>query len=125
MKIEPVTQENYKVLVEWWKSHGWDAIPFDILPKIGYIINDNVAGFLYSTDSTMAIMEWFISNPNSTKEERNENLNILINFLSEIAKDLGFKTCFTYTVNKGLINKLENNGFLKTDENMVHLVRRL
>jgi hypothetical protein len=125
MKIELVDEKNYNMLVEWWKGHEWPIIPFDSLPKTGIIVNDIVAGFLYSSDSNVCMLEWIISDPNSDKEKRKESLNILIDKICHIAKDMGFKYCFTFVKNKGLINTLKENSFNKTDEEMIHFVRSL
>lgn len=125
MKIESVNKENYSMLVKWWEGHKWPIIPFESLPKIGIIVNDTVAGFLYSTDSNVCMLEWIISDPNSDKQKRKESLVILIDRVCSMAKDMGFKFCFTYVKNKGLMNTLTENSFTKTDEEMIHFVRSL
>lgn len=125
MKIELVNEQSYKVLVEWWKGHSWPIIPFNSLPKTGIIVDNTVAGFLYSTDSNVCMLEWVISNPKSEKLHRKECLDILFNELLSIAKNKGFEFCFTFVQNKGLIQSLEKNNFKKTDDNMVHFIRSL
>lgn len=125
MKIELVNEQNYEMLVEWWKGYSWPSVPFNMLPKIGFIVNDTVAGFIYSTDSNICLIEWIIGNPKSSKEERKKSLIQLLNTLCNTAKDMGYNHCFTYTKNTGLINSLELVGFKKTDEQMVHFMRSL
>ncbi|NBO22950.1 hypothetical protein EBU94_06400 [bacterium] len=125
MQVTPVNSENYIILTEWWKGHEWPAIPFEMLPKIGYIVNNEVAGFIYSTDSSICMIEWIISDPKSNKDSRRKSLSFLLNFLCEKAKEMNYKMCFTYTKNLGLINNLESNKFLKTDSDMIHFVRSL
>lgn len=125
MKIELVNEQNYKMLVEWWEGYSWPIIPFSMLPKIGFIVNGVVAGFIYSTDSKICVIEWIIANPKTIKEERKKSLEELLTLLCNTAKDMGYTHCFTYTKNSGLINTLELSGFKKTDENMVHFMRSL
>ena len=100
MKIELVNDQNYGMLVEWWKGYSWPSVPYNMLPKTGIIVNDTVAGFIYSTDSEMCSMEWIIGNPSADKKQRKECTIILIDTLCEIAKKMGYKYCFTYTKNK-------------------------
>lgn len=125
MNIELVNEQNYEMLVEWWKGYSWSAIPFKMLPKIGFIVNNTVAGFIYSTDSKICMIEWIIGNPKSSKEERKIALDGLLAVLCSTAKELGYTHCFTYTKNLSLINTLEQNEFKKTDEQMVHFIRSL
>ena len=125
MNIQLVNKENYNILVDWWKGHAWTPIPYDMLPKVGFIVNDSVAGFLYATDSSMCVIEWIVSDPKSDKNLRKESIKILLDHLCNEAKKLGFICCFTYTKNKGLIQKLQENNFIKTDEDMIHFIRSL
>jgi hypothetical protein len=125
MKIELVNEQNYSMLVEWWKEHNWGIVPFSMLPKIGFIVDGTVAGFIYSTDSQVCLIEWIISDPKSEKLKRKKCLDYLLSVLCETAKDMGFKMGYTYTKNKGLIENLEKNGFQQTDTDVVHFIRRL
>lgn len=125
MKIELVNEKNYELLVEWWKGYSWPVVPLAMLPKIGFIVNDVVAGFIYSTDSKICMIEWIIGNPRSSKEDRKKGLNELLMLLCNTAKELGYTHCFTYTKNSGLIKVLEKSDFKKTDEQMVHFMRSL
>lgn len=125
MKIELVDEQNYEILTEWWKGYSWPVVPFAMLPKIGFIVNDTVAGFIYSTDSKICMVEWIVGNPKSVKEERKKALEELLTLLCSTAKEMGYTHCFTYTKNSGLINTLMQSGFQKTDEQMVHFMRSL
>lgn len=125
MKIELVNQENYNILKQWWEGYSWPVIPFEMLPKIGFIVDNVVAGFIYSTDSKICLIEWIIGNPDSDKNERKKALNNLLNVLCNTAKEMGYTHCFTYTKNSGLINALKLNEFKKTDEQMIHFMRGL
>jgi len=125
MIIQPITKENYNVLVEWWKGYSWEAIPQECLPEIGFIVNDVVAGFIYKTDSNICLMEWIIGNPQADKDLRKKSISLLLNHLCDIAKNMGYKMCFTYTKNTSLIDSLEHNEFQKTDEQMIHFLRSL
>lgn len=125
MKIELVDQQNYNKLTKWWEGYSWPSIPYEMLPKIGFIANDCVAGFIYSTDSKICVIEWIIGDPTADKDKRKESLNLLLDQLCSTAKKMGYNFCFTYTKNSGLITTLEQNNFKKTDENMIHFIRGL
>ncbi len=118
-------EKDYQTICSWWEKHNWPKIPLVMLPQTGYIIDNVCAGFLYQTDSNIAWLEFIISNPDITKENRSKALDILIDKLSETARGLGFTTIFTSSNHPSLINKYENNGFTKADFNMTNLMRIL
>jgi hypothetical protein len=123
MNIRNYKSSDYSVISEWWKSHKWPVLPEHMLPKTGMIIDNFCAGFLYKTDSSIAWLEFIISNPSTKKEERADALDILIKGLVNRAKEDGFKTIFTSVEHPSLITKYKNNGFVIGDTNMTNLVR--
>jgi len=123
MNIRLFNPSDYELLCSWWKEHNWPSIPFEFLPKIGIIVDDCVAGFIYSTDSKICWLEFIISDPKSENYKRQVALNILIEEACKTSSALGFKAIFTSVSHKRLIQKYQNNGFEITDNNMTNLMR--
>lgn len=123
MSIRLFNSSDYEMLSSWWKQHEWPSIPLSFLPKIGIIVDDCVAGFIYSTDSKICWLEFIISDPKCEQKKRQDALNLLIQEASNTAKDLGYEVIFTLASHKGLIEKYKNNGFKVTDNNMTNLMR--
>lgn len=129
MDVRIVTETSYKaVLCKWWKDWRWAAPAFDMLPRTGVIISidgeDICAGFLYQTDSKMAWVEYIISNfEYKDRENRKKAIEFLINVLSELAKDNGFKYLYTSLKNKSLIERYENCGFITGDSNCQEMIK--
>jgi len=117
--------KHYDTICSWWEKHQWPKIPLTMLPQTGYIVDDLCAGFLYQTDSNIAWLEFIISNPESTKDDRSKALDILIDRLSEDARGMGFTMIFSSINHSNLINKYEKNGFNIADKNMTNMVRIL
>lgn len=122
-------EKDYSDLCSWWKAQNWPSIERDFLSKTGIIVENDkdklCAGFLYTTDSSFAIMEFIIGNPEVPKDERGKALDMLINELSKEAKKQGFKALFTMTNHSKLIDRYTKNDFQETDKNVSHFVRRL
>lgn len=123
MEIREFKKEDYSEIKNWWIAHKWQPIPVEFLPKTGYIIPNYCAGFLYKTDSKIAIMEFIISNPLTDKDKRSVALDLLINSLCNKAKEDGFKSVFSSLVHPKLIDKYKKNQFFVTDENVTNLMR--
>lgn len=129
--VIPYNEEaHYDILKSWWVGHKWPIVPASALPSTGYIAWTEASGpclavFVYTTNSPLAWAEWFISNPESTKEDRAEALEATL-VLAEIeAKRTGVSAFFVATQNTGLINNLTKLGYNTTDTNQTHLVKAI
>jgi len=108
-----IKKEDWSTLEKWWRS--WpnsSAPPKESLPSNGtggIIIEDNgepvIAGFIYQTNSKVAIIEGVVSNPNYRgKQKRDKSLEVLVACLYEATKLIGCKYIFAMTDNKKIIN---------------------
>lgn len=126
--IKQLNDELYKTLCEWWEGHNWTAQPREILSPYGYVsfLNDKpvMSAFLYKTEgSCLGWMEWILSNPESSYDERTECFKELVSFIEVKAKELGIKAIFTATKSASLSKRLDEIGFIKTDENVNHYIK--
>lgn len=130
LKHRYVTEQDYDMLCEWWKSWNWAALPQVCLPKVGIIVSnggeDVAAAFLYKTDSCVCWAENFISNKAAKRENRKGSIEYLIEVLTQEAKDSGFILMMSSINHKGLIDKLLKCGYNPEYEtNMSNLVKVL
>lgn len=120
-------QAAYQIALEWWKFWKFQAPPAEFLPTnmiCVYTGQELVAiSFLYATDGGIAWMEWTVGNPKSSKQNRAEAQEIIIDTAKHLAMALGFKAVFTSSKNPVWNKKLERK-FKKTDECMTHFVWR-
>lgn len=127
-----LTESDYDTLLPWWKWHRFSAPSRKMLPNNGLggimITKDGVdiyAGFLYMTNSSMAWMEFIISNPEYRESDRKEAEQFLINELSIIAKGKGYEFLYTIVKNQHLINSLDKCEFKTTTEKATEMIRIL
>ena len=88
-----LTEQDYKMLVSWWKWWRWSPPAITLLPDNGtggLIIEKNnepiVAGFLYFTNSEMVLLEWIISNPEYRQKDRKDAIEFLIKVSETLCK---------------------------------------
>ena len=92
--------KDYNTLCEWWEDWGMKQHPTEALSQTGIIISeDNIdicSGFIYSTDSYIAWLEFVTMNKKTTKEQRKGALEKLFETMVQKAKSMGFKLvmCF-------------------------------
>lgn len=133
MKARLLTEGDYDILVDWWKWWRFGVPAKDSLPHDGLgglmISKDGVdicAGFIFLTNSKTAWCEYIVSNPDMRDRElRDKAIILLINTLSEIAKDKGYKYIYTSLKNKPLIEKYQKCGYIQGSVNCTEMMKNL
>lgn len=119
-------EKHYKEIVKWWKYHNFSVMPLHALSDIGIVLCYNgdmvCASWLYTTNSSISWLEFYVSNPEIGKEIRNECLERMIDMMIVTAKHLGFKSVFSSIKVPKLIERLEARGFMRADENMTNML---
>lgn len=128
MKVRKFMPEDYNDVYSWWTYYkDWTPMPLEMLGDNGFIVEKNgqklAAVWGYNTGCPIHIMEWLVGNPEASWEERSEAINLVTDTCSQWCKQNGAKLVFTMTKNKRLIEKLQEQKFVKSDENMTHLLR--
>lgn len=95
-----------------WNSERKDPLftPGD-LPKNGMIEPDVAAGFLFKTDSEIAILENFVSNPNATPFDVSKAIDKIVEELEQTAKAFGYFKLAAFTHVRSIGSRLERLGF--------------
>ncbi len=91
-------EKDYETVARWWFDHGQIPCPIDLLPNIGVIVDDIVAGFLYQTDSGIIHFESVISKKDSDKIKRREALIVLFDSCIRMSREMNYKQAVFYTL---------------------------
>ena len=103
LNIRMLKDSDWDTLVKWWAAWPeWQTPPKEFLPdngRGGFIVEkDNqpiVAGFLYTTNSKAALLEWIISDPEYRDSDREEAVELLIEGAESVCKEQGIKWIFS------------------------------
>lgn len=121
--MRPINLEtDYETICAWHRGHGWPKAPKEALSSIGFM-DENCAGFLYVTNSTIAWTEFVVGNPESDKEARAKSLDDLMEALEAKAKEFGHKILFTSTQNPAYERRLLKHGWKESDKDMRNYIR--
>jgi hypothetical protein len=81
----------------------------------GFMVEKNnkpiIAGFLYTTNSKVAWVEWVVSDPDYRESDRKQAMELLINGIENVAKNSGFKVILSIGRSKGLIETHRKLGY--------------
>ena len=135
MNVRIAKHSDYETLKKWWEYWRFPAPSFYSLPQedeenfcgvIAYSDEKEIAsGFLYKTNSTLCWVEYIVTNPMTSKEERSEGIQKVLNSLSELAIEFGYVAVFSSLKNENLINKYKDNGFVEGSKNTTEMIKIL
>jgi len=111
LNIRRLKESDWETLVKWWDAWPeWVNPPKDFLPDNGtggLMVEKNdlpiVAGFIYYTNSKVALLEWIVSDPNYKDKDRKEAIELLIIGAEQVCKAKNIDYMFTIGRNKSLI----------------------
>jgi hypothetical protein len=118
-------KRHYPTVALWEEEHGLSPTPPDLFPKIGFFVPSTCAGFLYQTDSNVALIEGLITSPLSDPERRDEALDIVVEALLEEAKKLGYSVVYGFTSVSAVSRRALRLGFEKSPKPYQLVTRRL
>tara|TARA_R110000744_G_scaffold165172_1_gene282287 strand:+ start:43 stop:450 length:408 start_codon:yes stop_codon:yes gene_type:complete len=119
LNIRMLKDSDWDTLVKWWDAWpDWVAPAKDFLPENGtggFIVEKKseaiVAGFLYTTNSKAALLEWIVSNPEYKQNDKQDAIELLINGAENVCKKQGINYVFTIGRNKNLIKTHKKLGY--------------
>jgi hypothetical protein len=95
--------QDYPILVKWWKDWQFGVVPKDCLPPDGIIVEEEgvpiCAGGLYiQPDKTkFAFMEWIVTDKAGNPKQTHKALRMCIDGIIDMAKQNGIKLIYTTT----------------------------
>jgi len=95
----------------WYTQRGEPAIKVEMLPRLGFLVPGVAAGFLYQTDSSMALVEGFVSNPEALLCKRVKALHLILEGLTSAARGFGFKLVVGSSKRTGPVSLTLRQGF--------------
>lgn len=114
MDVEDWDPAAHIPLVEGWiraRGLGESAGDTSLLSSVGLVVGGIAVGFLYTTNSKLAFLDCFMTDPASDKALRSDALDILITHLMARAKDLGYTAVAGTTSAQALAVRLSQHGF--------------
>ena len=129
-QVRGLVEEDYdNLLVKWWESWGWPAPPRDFLPENGtggLMVQkdgkDICAGFIYTTNSGVALTEFVISDKEYKDSDRGEAIQFLIDCILVMVQEMGCKYAHVILKNKSLLNKYKKSGYIVSDDNVIEMI---
>ena len=130
--FRPLIDSDYETICSWWKWWRWPILPKDFLPNNGtggLMIEKNnipiVSGFLLITNSSWALLEWIVSNPKYRDKDRQEAIELLINNIEKVCKQMNIKHMFSVAKNKHLLNTHRKLGWFVDKQPSYEIIKNI
>lgn len=124
MNVRRAMATDYEELCRWWVGHGWDVVPFELLP-MGFVVEDEQmmsAGFIYiAQGAPVAYFEYIVTNPDNSPRESYKAIDLL---MTEVMKFLEYnmiKACFCRIAQESLGRLYKKHGF-KDGDNLKDMI---
>lgn len=132
LSFRPLVQNDYETASKWWKWWKWPVIPRDMLPNNGtggFMVEKNnvpiVCGFLYSTNSKLALLEYIVSNPKYRESDRQDAIKLLITNVEIFSKNIGIKALFSIGRSASLMKKHEELGWYVDEKPSYEIIKTI
>lgn len=109
-------EQDLSTINHWMKGHDKRGFVAEELPTIGFIVDGVAAAFLYQTDSSVGILENFVSNPEATPKQVAKALDLIIAELKRAASREGIAQLLVFSKVRSIGKRISRLGFeLKGD----------
>lgn len=106
----------------WYHKRGQPIPAPESMSDLGFIVDDRVAGFIYLTNSNLAIIEGVVANPDTVPSLRKASLKKLAGLLVDTAVSLGCTEVIAITKHPAVAELARYIGFRELPEHRVFLL---
>mgnify|MGYP006891171484 CR=1 FL=1 len=128
MNIQNITYSNLEYINKWYEKRELTTPSNIIRSNTGYMVVNNdgkaiCAMWIYYTNSNIAIFEELISDPESSRKERSEGIDMLLEFACDLIKLKGFKVVMAFSENTALMSRLKRHKFDLVSDKILQYVK--
>ena len=106
-------KKDLATLNEWLAGHECPPLSVEAIPLTGLLMENVAAGFLYQTDSCIAFLENFVSNPSATPRQVSDAVDEITQALLDYAGEIGIKNIVVLTRLGSIEKRAEKFGLKK------------
>lgn len=120
-----IKKNDYQIVENWWNERNQAPAPENFLSDYGVIVHDGeipiAALWMYPIVSAkFSLILSPITNPETTKEQRDEALNLSMDMIHSISKELGFTHTLCLSNVEAFQNRLRSFGYSEGDKDCIH-----
>lgn len=111
-EVRRFTSDDLNQMESWYKDRGLPIPPINLLPEVGFIVDDTAAGFLYITGGNqLGFMDGFITSQQASYIDRQKGLDVVTKALIDEAKERKVLKLLAFTTAQVIFDRAITNGF--------------
>ena len=129
LQVRKLIESDWDIITKWYEQYEQPMPNRDFYPENGlggfmvYKENMLIASmFLYITNSNTAIPAIVISNKEYRDNDRSDALQLLVDFTTDFAKNVGCKYSFAWAKPGVLLEKYKQTGFIADETPSYELI---
>ena len=131
MKVRKLHEKDWEYLPSWWEAYNQPVPQRNFLPENGlggFVVEAQpdktpiAAMFLWTTNSDTAIPAVVISDKSYKDTNRSDALQLLVDFTTDFAFDMGFKFSFAWAKPGKMLKYYKKTGFTVDDTPSYELI---
>lgn len=103
--------KDFEMVKGWYEKRGLRLDDRNVLPGVGFIVDNVGAGFIYLTDSSIAFIEGYITNKDADRGTRDMALDVISECLIAHAIVAGYKYIKCETKKAAIVGRAKRFGF--------------
>lgn len=111
VNVIPFDLSVHGPMLDSWTGARGIAVPHRLLPKGGRIVEDVAAGFMYRTDSPVAILEPIVANPDAPADLRDVAIDRILGALFDMLRTDGYEMVWAWSAHPAVVERCERLGF--------------
>lgn len=130
LQVRKLMESDWDLIPKWWEHYNMEGFPRDMLPGAwqigdepdskreglgGFMVckeNDPIAAqWLWMTNSKTAIPAVMVADPMYRDNDRSDALQLLMDFTTDFAEDLGYKYAFGWAKPGLVLEKYKEAGY--------------
>lgn len=108
--MRPFAPQDLDELNRWYAARGLPLVPLSALPAIGVVVDGVAAGFLYRTDSDIALLDGYVTNPAAGGRARRAAFDAIVEELVRAAKCAGARRVIGMAASGGVSRAVDQLG---------------
>ena len=131
MQIRPYQDSDFELLTSWWTAADVAPPPRGAIPieSTWVVIRDHEpivsACLLLTNIKAFAYIENLISNPAAHAEDRHQAVELMVRYIENHARRLGYGALACYGRHDQLVRRYQGLGYQPAERNLTALVKGL
>ena len=118
-------EQHGSYIADWLMHRDMNGDLIGDLPQIGYVVSERgepiAAGFIRRCEGNYSLLDSLITNPTAPGDMRSSAIDVVVEQLIKISKELGLRSLVAHTKDKNTLVRAKRFGFQVLPHTLISL----